>query len=208
MLGTILFTDIKASSELWKLDARAMQTALRRHAIQIARLARKYDAMIVKTIGDAYMLMFKHKQSLLHAVKFSMDLQRELMVTRRIKIKNRDLHVRIGIAKGKFSHQVVTVQNKQLHDFFGNAVNVASRMESKVSPVGGFAYTDLTSGDIDEKIIEDLADYTTTLVNFDAKCGEKIHRSRRLIVDSVHCMELSSLRGVLVHRAISAAPTV
>jgi len=204
MLGTILFTDIKGSSELWKLSADAMQAALKRHATQVQRLSKLYGAMVVKTIGDAYMLMFKSKHSLVHAIKFATALQHELMVSRRIRIKNRDLHVRIGIAKGNFNHQLVEVQGHRMHDFFGNAVNVASRMESKVSPVGGFAYTDLTTDDLDEKIIETLADYSTTLVDFDAKCGDKIHRSRRLIVDSIHCMALSDLRGVSVRKAIAA----
>jgi hypothetical protein len=33
------------------------------------------------------------------------------------------------------------IQNVNLRDFFGNAVNTASRMESKVSESGGVAFT-------------------------------------------------------------------
>ena len=49
------------------------------------------------------------------------------------------IKIRMGICCGDMSMQKVKIQNKDMIDFFGGSVNMASRMESKVSEVEGFA---------------------------------------------------------------------
>jgi class 3 adenylate cyclase len=81
----------------------------------------------------------KNEKSLENAVDFAVEVT-----------KSEKLKLRIGICSGKMIAKNCKIQNVQLLDFFGDVVNTASRMESKVSEEGGVAFTSVD--DISEQM--------------------------------------------------------
>lgn len=133
--GCILFTDVKSSSKLWAAHPTKMLEKLEILETKIQNYAKLYKSLIVKTIGDAVMIYFNNKLDAVNcAIKIQLDLKKKP-----ITFSNKDkLQIRIGIADGEISMRVMEIQGHKLKDFFGPSVNISSRMESKVSPVGGF----------------------------------------------------------------------
>jgi adenylate cyclase len=93
-------------------------------------LVEKYDLEKIKTIGDCYMAAAgvprerpDHAQAL---VRLALDM-RETVATR--KFGDRALSLRIGINSGSLVAGVIG-QKKFIYDLWGDAVNIASRMES------------------------------------------------------------------------------
>lgn len=141
------------------------------------------DHMLVKWIGDSALIAFT---TLSAATYFAMRLQRELLTpataiyigpgTTETKTttyitpgftetqvqpvieKPDKLILRVGIAYGpSFKRYMVIQNNITVADFFGNTLNTASRMESKVSVPGGIAIG-LTS-DVEQKGIAELESF-------------------------------------------------
>ena len=83
----------------------------------------KYGGIEVKTIGDAFLLEFP---STLEAVRCALDIQR-LLYERRI-VYLQFVQLRIGIHVG----DVIHTEN----DIYGDAVNIASRIEPLAEPGG------------------------------------------------------------------------
>lgn len=187
---TILFTDIKGSSELWNKKEEQMFKALDLHEKQIVNFSEKYNATIIKSIGDAYMLSFDDLQI---AIEFAITLQKDLKENP-IKIGSKNLQLRIGICGGEVYKRVTERQGNTIIDYFGNVVNTASRMESKVCEVGDVAFA------YDGKVEElDLYDYKVDVIDFRENCKvDKRKRSERLLTD-VHnymCKSVDELKGV------------
>jgi len=187
---TILFTDIKGSSELWNKNEGEMFKALDIHEKQVVMLCEKYDGIIIKSIGDAFMLSFDDLQD---AIEFAITLQKDLK-EKPIKIGSKNLKLRIGICGGEVYKKVSERQGNTNIDYFGNIINTASRMESKVSDVGGLAFA------YDGKIEElKLDGYKVDVIDFkdDCRVSER-KRSERLLTD-VHnymCKNVDELKGV------------
>jgi class 3 adenylate cyclase len=118
-----------------------MSHQLEEHHKLISDIATKNKGWIVKTIGDAFMVYFSTSEdSLFNALKCSKEI---------IKSESK-YNLRIGVCEGQMDHKTYKIQNANLKDFFGNVVNVASRMESKVSTQGSIAFTSTKS--IDDRI--------------------------------------------------------
>ena len=116
----MLFTDVVGSSKMWSDDPQTM-------SIQLD----KYGGFVVKTIGDSFMIYFgKSEKSLEVAIDFAVEV-----------LKYEELPLRIGICSGKMTSKKCRIQDVELVDFFGDVVNTASRMESKVAEKGGIAFT-------------------------------------------------------------------
>ena len=127
-LPAMLFTDVVGSSKLWSDDPITMSKQLDEHHELIDSLSTKNNGWIVKTIGDAFMIYFEPSEnSLTNALKCAKD----------ILLNESKYNLRIGVAQGPMDSKTYTIQKVNLKDFFGNAVNLASRMESKVSNPGG-----------------------------------------------------------------------
>ena len=127
----MLFTDVVGSSKMWSEDPQTMSIQLDKHFKIMDNLARNYGGFVVKTIGDAFMIYFsKSENSLEKAVDFAVEV-----------IKIEELPLRIGICSGNMTAKKCRIQNVELVDFFGDVVNTASRMESKVAEQGGIAFT-------------------------------------------------------------------
>jgi class 3 adenylate cyclase len=127
-MPSIVFTDVVGSSKMWSDDPITMIGQLEAHHKLVDSLAQKNNGWIVKTIGDAFMVYFEPSESSLYnAIKFS----KELILTEKA------YNLRVGVCQGHMDEKTYSIQKVDLRDFFGNAVNSASRMESKVSEVGG-----------------------------------------------------------------------
>lgn len=133
ILPTILFSDIEGSSKMWLDDPKKMMDLLELHYDLVYNLSKKNGGWIVKSIGDAFMVYFKPSvDSLEKALIFSEELIRE----------ENNFKIRIGVSKGPVFEKEFIIQNSSLKDFYGNTVNVASRMESRVSEnSGNIAFT-------------------------------------------------------------------
>jgi hypothetical protein len=206
---TMLFTDIIGSSKLWATYKEDMYSALLKHDDQIHELVEKYDATILKTIGDAFMICFKGKKSALDALKFAIELTEDLE-KKPIKVGSDKVQLRMGFAFGEMYERKVEVQGQSLKDYFGNTVNTASRMESKVSGDGGFAFTNVDKVDSDQskemtKLLKEKCKFE--VIDFDDDCRfdpeEKVGRSARLLTDLQRhkCENVSKLKGVKPLRA-------
>lgn len=143
--GSILFTDIVGSSTSWAKNPIAMKKSIDSHFQTVLKLSKVYDGLIVKNIGDAFMLFFKGKNSLEKAISFSIEL-----------IKKEHLQLRIGICEGPVEIKKYNLQNCLLSDFFGNTVNTASRMESKVAEPGSIAFSIIASSDKHQTDVDKL----------------------------------------------------
>ncbi len=187
MKGVIVFTDVKSSSKLWGTYPDEMLAALKKHEAIIVKYINKTDGFLVKTIGDAFMIKFGN---LMNAIKFTIATQQHFK-RRPIKFKGGEdiLAIRIGIAYGEFSSRNVVMQDYKMKDFFGQTVNLASRMESKVSPVGGFG---LAAEGVDEKMLSYIEQFCTIdKITFKYKCDVKEQpiRSGRM----VYCRDIGQL---------------
>ncbi|NDF16382.1 MAG: adenylate/guanylate cyclase domain-containing protein [Verrucomicrobia bacterium] len=127
-MPAMVFTDVVGSSKMWSDDPITMATQLERHHKLVESIAEKNKGWIVKTIGDAFMVYFESsKDSLFNAVNFA----------KQVILGENAYNLRVGVCQGHMDEKIYRIQKVDLKDFFGNAVNTASRMESKVSEVGG-----------------------------------------------------------------------
>jgi class 3 adenylate cyclase len=125
---TMVFSDVVGSSKMWSDDPITMIGQLEAHHKLVDSLASKNNGWIVKTIGDAFMVYFEpNENSLFNAIKFSKELI----------LSEKAYSLRVGVCEGHMDEKTYSIQKVELRDFFGNAVNASSRMESKVSEVGG-----------------------------------------------------------------------
>ena len=148
---TILFTDICGYTDYTEkrgdLSARAM---LQKHNDIIFPIVEKYEGVVVKTIGDAVMATFSNP---LPAVKAASDIQ-EGLLQHNVKVDPLDrIHVKIGVNTGDALMDD--------GDVFGDAVNVAARIQSKAKEdqilVSERVYRDVCGSDdllcrLDEKV--------------------------------------------------------
>ena len=132
IIPAMVFTDVVGSSKLWSDDPITMSQQLENHHILIDSLAKKNKGWIVKTIGDAFMVYFEPSdKALFNALKFSKEAI----------IQETKYSIRVGVCSGNMEDKTYNIQNVNLKDFFGNAVNTSSRMESKVAEANGIAFT-------------------------------------------------------------------
>jgi hypothetical protein len=208
--GTILFTDIIGSSNLWLKYSDQMYETLLKHDSEIHKeLGRYKEAFIVKTIGDSFMIYFGGENSLLEAVSFAISIQTKNQ-NDPIKIGSDKILLRIGFAYGEFFERETIIQNKNIKDYFGTVVNIASRMESKVSLDGGFSFTSIEKLDtsVSKKIKEVLKEHCRfEVIDFMEDCrfnpDDKISRSGRLLTDIQRhkCENIELLKGAVPLRA-------
>lgn len=127
-MASIVFTDVEGSSKMWSDDPATMFEQLQSHHKLVESIAEKNSGWIVKTIGDAFMVYFEpSEESLVNAIKFSKELI----------LSEKAYNLRVGVCQGHMDQKTYRIQKVDLKDFFGNAVNTASRMESKVAGKGG-----------------------------------------------------------------------
>jgi len=188
IVGTFLFTDIVQSSKLWRKHQNKMAKAIEKHEKIVEYLAKKHKGMIVKSLGDSFMLFFRGKSSYNKALQFSIEFMKQIK-KKPIKVGNSNLCFRVGGAFGKALEHASTVQGKRLYDYFGNAVNLASRMESVVANRGEIALSFYDDIQWKPKQIHEIRDFRKG-----CKLNKIRKRSERLI-SSYSCFIPEKLKG-------------
>jgi len=117
------------------------------------QMTEKYGLEKIKTIGDAYMVVGGlpvSKPDHAEAIA-NMALEMQACMTEMGDIFGQSLQVRIGINTGEVIAGVIGTK-KFIYDLWGDAVNVASRMESHGKP-GQIQVTDATYERLKENYI-------------------------------------------------------
>ncbi len=121
---TIMFTDIKGFTQRVSEGSREDLTDLRSaHDRLLVPIFEHFEGLIVKTIGDAFLVTF---ESPTDAVMCGLAVQEALRQYNIILAGNKKLEVRVAINSG----EVETSDN----DVLGEPVNIAARLEGVAEP--------------------------------------------------------------------------
>jgi len=187
---SVLFTDIVDSAEKWRDSKEDMMKSLEQQSILFDNLSKKHKGIIVKSIGDAYMVSFKKIED---SIKFAIELQNELKENP-IKVNNKNINIRIGICYGEVHETTIELQGHKIIDYMGNVVNSAARIEGKVCKPGNVVFSSF-----DENIdIKDLLkDYKVDFIKFKNE-GDEAKRSSRLLTDvqRYYYKDIKELKGI------------
>lgn len=125
-LAAIMFTDIAGYTSLTQSDEGLALELLERHNSILRPIFPKYNGREIKSIGDSFLVEF---ESALDAVLCAIEIQRFLHDYNASDwSEKRNIQLRIGIHVGDVVHKA--------GDIFGDAVNIASRIEPLASPGG------------------------------------------------------------------------
>jgi len=139
-LSAIMFTDMADYTSLsQKNEALALQL-LEEHRNIIRPIFSRHNGKEVKTIGDAFLVEFS---SAVEAVRCSFDIQQALHELNLVRPTERKILLRVGVHLGDVIHS----QN----DVYGDAVNVASRVEA-LAPIGGVWITAQVNDHVKNKL--------------------------------------------------------
>jgi class 3 adenylate cyclase len=118
---TFLFTDLKGSTALYdQIGDPQAYFLVRQHFDTLGHVIQGHAGAIVKTIGDAVMAAFMNP---LDATRAALEMLRDIEAFNR-NISDK-LVLKIGIHSG---HSIVVNLNDRL-DYFGQTVNIASRIQ-------------------------------------------------------------------------------
>ncbi|MEC7736275.1 MAG: adenylate/guanylate cyclase domain-containing protein, partial [Candidatus Neomarinimicrobiota bacterium] len=131
-LAAIVFTDICGFTELMSRDETKAMALLEQQRALLKPIIRNFNGEWLKEIGDGVLIAFP---SPVKAVTCSLEIQR-------ILAHNSELTIRIGIHIGD------VIQKDG--DVFGDAVNIASRLEPLAEP-GGICVSERVHEDIENK---------------------------------------------------------
>jgi adenylate cyclase len=126
--AALLFTDLTGSTALYTEvgDAEAF-SVVQRHFELLARIVEQHGGSIVKTIGDAVMAAFVQDAD---AVRAAVAMQVAFSRFRSEHAVARSVSLKIGLHSG--ACYVVTANG--ILDYFGQAVNVAARLQGAAGP--------------------------------------------------------------------------
>lgn len=133
---TILFADLVGFTQLAsRKNPKELVDLLNQIFSAFDRLSEKHGLEKIKTIGDAYMvaggLPDPKSHSAVDVAEMAIEMQQEMQNFR--QLTGEDLHLRIGINTGPVVAGVIGTR-KFIYDLWGDAVNIASRMESQGIP--------------------------------------------------------------------------
>ena len=121
----VMFTDIKGFTARTAHSSREdLVSLLEQHERLVVPIAQGYGGTLIKSIGDAFLFVF---ESPTNAVLAGIQIQERLRAFNQVTAAKDQIELRIGINVGE-----VTIVN---NDVFGDAVNVASRVESATEPM-------------------------------------------------------------------------
>ncbi|HTM46103.1 MAG TPA: DUF5939 domain-containing protein [Polyangiaceae bacterium] len=119
---TILFTDLKGSTEMYDRIGDLKAFALvNQHFDRLARAIIRHHGAVVKTIGDAVMASFETPSNAVFAAR---DMLREIEAFNR-EVGEREIVLKVGVHRGA---SIAVTLNDRL-DFFGQTVNIAARVQ-------------------------------------------------------------------------------
>jgi class 3 adenylate cyclase len=118
---TFLFTDLRGSTMLYdRVGDLAAYELVRAHFTDLGRIVGRHGGAVVKTIGDAVMATFPTPD---RAVAAALAIQDAMKA-------NGDLVIKIGLHEGP----CIAVNMNDKQDYFGQTVNIASRVQSIALP--------------------------------------------------------------------------
>ncbi|MDP6944826.1 MAG: ABC transporter substrate-binding protein, partial [Myxococcota bacterium] len=139
-LAAIFFSDMKGFSSQMDADEEGTLDRLDRHNAVMRSQIEAHGGRVIKTVGDAFMAEFT---SSVAAVKCALDCLRDFD-GHNADVSDEDaIHVRIGVHVGD-----VVVEGD---DLFGEAVNVAARLEPQ-APVGGVCISQAVYAQVRRKV--------------------------------------------------------
>jgi len=120
---TFLFTDLKGSTELYdRVGDLVAFDLVKEHFRLLQEIVAAESGAVVKTIGDAVMATFPTPERALYAALRMREAMRSLNARR----ASDDLLLKIGIHEGP----CLAVMLNDRQDYFGQTVNIASRVQS------------------------------------------------------------------------------
>ncbi|MGO4706761.1 adenylate/guanylate cyclase domain-containing protein [Microvirga sp. 2MCAF38] len=129
---TFLFTDLKGSTELYeRVGDLVAYDLVRAHFTVLHDIVASEAGAIVKTIGDAVMATFPTPERALAGALRMREAMRKLNEER----GSEDLLLKIGIHEGP----CLAVMLNERQDYFGQTVNIASRVQSLATSRAIFA---------------------------------------------------------------------
>jgi class 3 adenylate cyclase len=144
---TFLFTDLKGSTELYEQVGDLVAFDLvRAHFRLLTEIVGHEAGAIVKTIGDAVMATFPTPN---RAVAASMRM-REAMRRLNEERKRDDLLLKIGIHEGP----CLAVMFNERQDYFGQTVNIASRVQNLASSQAIYATGSVVDYEATSRLLE------------------------------------------------------
>jgi class 3 adenylate cyclase len=157
-LTTILAADVVGYGRLMSVDESATLAALKTHRRDLIEpKTAEYGGRLIKLMGDGALMEFA---SVVDAVRFAVDVQREMAERNEAVPEDRRIAFRIGINIGD-----VIVEDD---DLYGDGVNVAARLEALAEPggicVSGDAYRqvrnklDIEFADLGERELKNIAE--------------------------------------------------
>jgi class 3 adenylate cyclase len=124
---TFLFTDLKGSTELYEhVGDLVAYDLVRAHFRVLTEIVGAETGAVVKTIGDAVMATFPTPSRAVAAALRMRDAMRRLNEERQ---RDDDLLLKIGIHEGP----CLAVMLNERQDYFGQTVNIASRVQHLAS---------------------------------------------------------------------------
>jgi adenylate cyclase len=140
-LAAIMFTDIKDFSRRMEKDELSTMRMLTVHNTIMEETVKKYSGVVIKTVGDAFLVMF---DSVVSATQCAIEVQQKFYdYNRTMKQEDDKITVRIGVHLGD-----VIVKDR---DVFGDGVNIASRIQS-LAEVGGVNISESVYQQVKHKI--------------------------------------------------------
>jgi len=119
---SILFTDLKESTAMYDRIGDLKAFALvNQHFDRLGRAVETNRGAVVKTIGDAVMASFEQP---VDAVRAALEMLREIEAFNE-EVGEREIVLKIGVHRGA---SIAVTLNDRL-DFFGQTVNIASRVQ-------------------------------------------------------------------------------
>jgi hypothetical protein len=190
----ILFNDIVNSTKLWAKYGNKMYREISRTQSNVNQLLKSYNGFLIKTIGDSFMIAF---EDIIDSIEFVINLQKKIDTTKS-EIEEK-IKFRTGIYYGIVKEKKILIQKCLVKDFFGSVVNIASRLESKVSEAGDIAIG-IKSNNVLNNILMFFKQkkYKFEIVEYKKKCKSNTLKSihKKKITLKHICKDINFLKGV------------
>ncbi|MDA4123696.1 MAG: tetratricopeptide repeat protein [Thaumarchaeota archaeon] len=139
-LAAIMFTDLVGFTSMAQKDESLAMAILSEHAQVVRSMLQRYGGREIKTMGDSFLIEFPNA---LDAVRYAVEVQEENSKLNSSRPSEKRASIRIGIHVGDVIHSK--------GDVFGDAVNIASRIEALAGP-GGICITEQVYDQVRNKV--------------------------------------------------------